>query len=77
MSRIKLILATVTAVAVMMVAAASPALADHGWWFSDWYEWGDSDWWCYDAWEHESDGEWDYEYTACWHEDYGWWIGED
>ena len=76
MRRIKLILATVAAMAVMMVAAVSPALADHGWWFSDWYEWGD-DWWCYDAWEHEPDGEWDYEYTACWHEDYGWWIGED
>ena len=38
MSRIKLILATVAAMAVMMVAAVSPALADHGWWFSDWYE---------------------------------------
>ncbi len=75
MRRIKLILATVAAMAVMMVAAVSPALADHGWWFSDWYEWGDSDWWCYDAWEHDSD--WDYEYTACWHEDYGWWISED
>ncbi len=76
MGRIKLILATVAAMAVMMVAAVSPALADHGWWFSDWYEWGD-DWWCYDAWEHEPDGEWDYEYTACWHEDYGWWISGD
>ena len=38
MRRIKLILATVAALVVMMVAAVSPALADHGWWFSDWYE---------------------------------------
>jgi hypothetical protein len=73
--RIKLILATVAAMAVMMVAAVSPALADHGWWFSDWWELGDdSGWWCYTAWEHEEDG-WDFEYIACWHPDHGWWIG--
>ncbi len=76
MKRIKLVLATVAAMVVMIVAAVSPAVADHGWWVSGWYEWGDG-WWCYEAWEHESDGEWDLEYWVCWHEDYGFWVGED
>ena len=75
MRRAKLILATVAAMAVMMVAAVSPASAGHGLWFSNWWYWGGG-WWCYTAWEHENDGEWDYEYTACWHRYYGWWIGD-
>ncbi len=73
MKRIKLVLATVAAMAVMMVAA-SPALAHHGWWFSDWWRWDDTRWWCYTGWEHEEDG-WDFEFIACWHPDHGWWIG--
>ena len=73
MKRIKLILATVAAIAVMMVAA-SPALADHGWWFSDWWELGDSGWWCFTAWEHEEEG-WTFEFIACWHPEHEWWIG--
>ncbi len=76
MRRIRLILATVAVLAVMMVAAVSPALADHGLWESGWYEWGDSGWWCYEVWEHGWD--WDLEYFVCWNEDTGeWWVGED
>ena len=74
--RIKLLLATIAAMAVMLMAVASPALANHGWWFSDWWRWQDTNWWCYSAWEH-TDAGWDFVYVACWHtEAEVWWISD-
>ncbi len=75
MKRIKLILATVAAMAVMKVAAVSPALADHGIeWETFWWD----EWFCWIAWEHESDGDWDIDWYGCVNEETReWWIGVD
>ncbi len=75
MKRIKLFLATVAALVAMTVAAASPAMADHGIeWETFWWD----DWFCWMGWEHEPDGDWDLEFFGCFNVDTGqWWIGED
>jgi hypothetical protein len=69
--RIKLILVTVAAIAVMMVAAASPALAEHGWEWTAWWQWGDTNWWCSAAWFHDSEDEWSFESLFCFNTETG------
>jgi hypothetical protein len=55
--RIKLIIVTAVAMAVMVGAAVSPAqavLVDWGW--TEWMQWGpDSPWWCSWAWSLDSE----------------------
>ena len=58
MKRITLIFATLVTMAVMIVAAAGPALADHGYEWTDWWQWRDSNWWCSTLWYHDDDNEW-------------------
>ncbi len=74
MKRIKLFLATMAALVVMMVAVASPAVANHR---IEWqvFWWGD-EWLCWIAWAHRSGGDWDIEWLGCVNvETRKWWIG--
>ena len=72
MKRLKLILATIAATAVMMVAAASPALAEHGWYWTEWWQWGEgSSWWCSSGWFHDENDEWNVEAVFCYNTDNG------
>lgn len=64
MKRIKVILATVAAVALMLLAA-SPALASHGWEGTAWEQWEDSDWLCSALWFHDDQDEWHFEELVC------------
>ncbi len=75
MKRIKLILAMVAAIAVMMVAAASPALASHGWVWTPWWQWEDTDWWCTSLWFHDENDEWSFDRIFCVNTETGdnWW----
>jgi hypothetical protein len=61
--RIKVILATVAAVALMLLAA-SPALAS-GWEGTAWEQWEDSDWLCSALWFHDDQDEWHFEELVC------------
>ncbi len=74
MRRVKLFLATMAALVVMMVAAASPAVANHRveWrWF-----WWDDEWLCWVAWAHKADGGWEIGWLGCVNvETRKWWIG--
>lgn len=75
MRRVKLFLATMAALVVMMVAAASPAVANHRveWqWF--WYD----EWLCWVAWAHKADGGWEIGWLGCVNvETRQWWVGVD
>ena len=72
MKRIKLILTTVAATVVMMVAAASPALAEHGWYWTGWWQWTEgSAWWCSSGWVHDENDEWNLEALFCYNTDNG------
>ncbi len=71
MKRIKLILATVAALVVMMLAAV-PALAQHYEW-TDWEQWGDTDWWCSSLWSWDEEDGWDWVDWICWHPEHGFW----
>ena len=64
MQRIKLIFATVVIMAMTLVAAAAPAVADHGYEWTDWWQWRDTNWWCSTLWLHE-DGEWTQDAMFC------------
>ena len=70
MRRIKLMLATVAALA-MMTMAATPAAANHLPNVWEWWEAGD-DWWCLIEWEQNHDESWEIEFFGCWHPDVGW-----
>ncbi len=72
MKRIKLVLVTVVAIAVM-AASASPALARHGWEWTEWWQWGNTNWWCSALWHHGSGGNWSFEQLVCWHPRHGFW----
>lgn len=74
MHRIKLILATVAALAVMMLVAASPALALHGWEWTNWERWQATDWWCSELWFHDYVGFWSLEQMICWHPEEELWV---
>jgi hypothetical protein len=69
--RITLILATVATMAVMILAAAAPALADHGYEWTDWWQWRDTNWWCSTLWAHDDDDGWDQEYMFCYNVETG------
>jgi hypothetical protein len=73
--RVKPVLVTVAAMAVMMVAAASPALASHGWEWTPWWQWGDTDWWCTSLWFHDENDEWGFDRIFCANTETGdaWW----
>ena len=71
MKRITLIFATVATMAVMIVAAAAPALADHGYEWTEWWQWRDTSWWCSTLWYHDEDHEWTMEYMFCYNVDTG------
>ena len=65
MKRIKLIFATVAAMAVMIVAAAVPAFASHGYEWTEWWQWRDTNWWCSTLWVHDEDDEWSQDAMFC------------
>ena len=70
MRRIKLILATIATMALMIIATAPPAMANH---LPDEWEvfwWGD--WWCVTQWEQRHDESWRVEFFGCWHPVWGW-----
>jgi hypothetical protein len=69
--RIMLILATVVTMAVMIVAATAPALADHGYEWTEWWQWRDSNWWCSTLWFHDEDDGWDQEAMFCYNVETG------
>ncbi len=73
LSRILLVFGVGVIAAVMMVAAASPALAEHGWELTPWEQWGDTDWWCSSIWYHDDEGNWSWEDLICWHPEHGFW----
>ena len=66
MKRIKLIIVTAVAMAVMVGAAVSPALAvqDALEW-SPWIQWGDSSWYCSWLWTHDTEAGWDIDRIFC------------
>ena len=64
MKRITLILATVATMAVMILAAAAPALA-HSYEWTDWWQWRDTNWWCSTLWFHDHDDGWEQEAMFC------------
>jgi hypothetical protein len=73
--RVKLILGTVAVMAVMMLAAVSPAVASHGWEWTDWWQWGSSDWWCSSGWFHDENDDWSLKAMVCFNTDTGeWWT---
>jgi hypothetical protein len=59
--RITLILATLVTMAVMMVAAAGPALAEDYVW-TDFVQWRDTHWYCSYLWKYDED----WEYMGMW-----------
>ncbi len=76
MPRVKVVLATVAAVAGMLVAAASPASASHGWEWTPWWQWGDTAWWCDALWFHDENDQWGFDRIYCFNtktEDDWWW----
>ncbi len=73
MRRIKVLIATVAVLAVMVMAAA-PALAGHGYEWTDWWQWRNTDWWCTSLWYHDSHREWSLEMLVCWHPEEDLWV---
>jgi len=66
--RIKLIIVTAVAMAVMVGAAMSPAWGQDeidNWGWSDWLQWGNSNWWCSWLWSHHTELGWQYEQIFC------------
>ena len=51
--------------AVMVVAAAAPALADE-WVWTDFYQWRDTNWYCSYLWKFDEDSDNPYEYQGMW-----------
>jgi hypothetical protein len=66
--RITLIFATLVTMAVMMVAAAAPAFASHGWEWTEFVQWRDTHWYCSYLWNHDEDENWNYEGMWCYND---------
>ncbi len=72
-SRILLIFGVGVIAALTMAAAAVPALASHGYEWTDWEQWRDTDWWCSSLWFHDDEDMWTWEDWICWHPELGFW----
>jgi hypothetical protein len=68
--RITLIFATLVTMAVMVVAAAAPALADE-WIWTDFVQWRSTHWYCSYLWNHDEDENWNYEGMWCYNDSTG------